>query len=324
MFIIKIKETATHRTRSHIQQASTNCSYHGAYLTLHKTNRGEKWNSVTNCRITEQTYPSQTTTGQTKTSTQATTSTTLPTTKGCFRCGAKGHQAKVCHRSRNQKCYSCGKLGHFTNMCRTWKRHPPNWKKQQANKSNDFRTRNQQHQHVRTAAIEHESSDDKVYVFQIGNKSNTHPVLINDTEINVIIDSGSTTNILDENSFDSIMSQPKLEISSTKIYPYQSDSPLQPQGAAITANQTSLSTKFYIVKGNYGSLLGTQTATALDLLGVGPPKLLLPSVYNQITYHRLHRKSLINSRQFLKEEDVWKILNYNYTLSQPLFQSCSQ
>ena len=68
------------------------------------------------------------------------------------------------------------------------------------------------------------------------------------------------------------MSQPKLEISSTKIYPYQSDSPLQLQGAAITANQTSLSTKFYIVKGNYGSLLGTQTATALDVLRVGPPK----------------------------------------------------
>ena len=68
------------------------------------------------------------------------------------------------------------------------------------------------------------------------------------------------------------MSQPKLEISSTKIYPYQSDSPLQLQGAAITANQTSLSTKFYIVKGNYGSLLGTQTATALDLLRVRPPK----------------------------------------------------
>ena len=55
------------------------------------------------------------------------------------------------------------------------------------------------------------SSDDDVYVFQIGNKSNTHPVLINDTEINVIIDSGSTVNILDENSFHSIITQPKLE-----------------------------------------------------------------------------------------------------------------
>ena len=99
------------------------------------------------------------------------------------------------------------------------------------------------------------SDDDDVYVFQIGNKSNTYPVLINDTEINVIIDSGSIINILDENSFHSIIPQPKLEKSSTKIYPYQSDSPLQ-----------------LLAKGNYGSLLGKQTATALDLLHVGPPK----------------------------------------------------
>ena len=46
--------------------------------------------------------------------------------KGCSQCGAKGHHAEVCHRSRNQKCHNCGKLGHFTNTCRTRKRHPPN------------------------------------------------------------------------------------------------------------------------------------------------------------------------------------------------------
>ena len=131
--------------------------------------------------------------------------------KGCSRCGAKGHQAEVCHRSRNQKCHNCGQLGHFTNMCRKQKRHPPNYKQQQRNKSNNFRTKNQQDQHVRTAAVENMSSDDDVYVFQIGNKSNTHPVLINDTEINVIIDCGSTINILDKNSFHSIITQPKLE-----------------------------------------------------------------------------------------------------------------
>ena len=107
------------------------------------------------------------------------------------------------------------------------------------------------------------SSDDYVYAFQIGNKSKTHQVLINDTDINVIIDSGSTISMLDENSFDSIIPKPKLEKSSTKIYPYQSDSPLE---------NLSLSTKFYIGKENYRSLLGKQTDIALDLFCVGPPK----------------------------------------------------
>ena len=119
------------------------------------------------------------------------------------------------------------------------------------------------------------SSDDYICLSN-WNKSNTHQVLINDTEMNVIIDSGSIINILDENSFDSIIPKPKLEKSSTKIYLYQSDSPLQLEGvtsATITANQTSLSTKFYIAKGNYRSLLGKQTNIALDLLCVGPPKI---------------------------------------------------
>ena len=107
------------------------------------------------------------------------------------------------HRTRSythQACTNCSSHG----GCKSFK-------------SNNFRTRNQQDQHVRTAALENVSSDDDVYVFQIGNKSNTYPVLINDTEINVIVDSGSTINTLDETSFDSIMPQSRLEKSSTKI-----------------------------------------------------------------------------------------------------------
>ena len=119
------------------------------------------------------------------------------------------------------------------------KKVPPNYKQQPPNKSNNFCTRNQQVQYVRTATVEYESSADDVYVFQIGNKPNTNPVPINDTVVNVILGSGSTINILDEKSFNSIIIKLKLEKSSTKIYPYQSDSPLQLQGvtnATITTN----------------------------------------------------------------------------------------
>ena len=155
------------------------------------------------------------------------------------------------------------------------KKVPPNHKQQQPKKSNNFCTRNQQVQYVKTATVEYESSADAVYVFQIGNKPNTHPIPINDTVVNVILDYGSTINILDENSFNSIIIKLKLEKSSTKIYPYQSDSPLQLQGvtnATITKNKTLFSTNFYAVKGNYASLLGKQTAIALDLHRVGLPK----------------------------------------------------
>ena len=222
-------------------------------------------------------------------------------------------------------------------MCRAQKRRPPNYKQQQANKSNNFHTRNQQDQQVRTAAVENMSSDDYVYAFQIGNKSKTHQVLINDTDINVIIDSGSTISILDENSFDSIIPKPKIEKSSTKIYPYQSDSPLELEvviSATITANQTSLSTKFYIGKENYRSLLGKQTDIALDLLCVGPPKVtaaitvsldnIPPSIQETNDKFCISFYKYLYLYKFFKEQDFSKILNYNYKLTQPLFQSSSQ
>ena len=41
--------------------------------------------------------------------------------KVCYRCGATGHHAEVCRRSKHVTCQNCRKLGHFTNMCRTRK-----------------------------------------------------------------------------------------------------------------------------------------------------------------------------------------------------------
>ena len=195
--------------------------------------------------------------------------------KGCYRCGATGHYAEVCRRSKHVTCQNCGKLGHFTNMCRTRKSNSNKQQYQQHNNRANNYQKNKQHVNAATIQKQEESSGDDVYVFQIGNKSSTHPVIINNTKIDIIIDSGSTINILDEQSFNLIIPQPKIEHSKTKIHPYQSDSPLKLHGVApltIKANQTSLSTKFYIVKGNYGSLLGKETAEALDLLRVGPPK----------------------------------------------------
>ena len=184
--------------------------------------------------------------------------------KGCYRCGATGHYDDVFRRSKNQTCHKCRKIGHITNMCKTKNPSSSSSKPQhQQRKSNNNNYHYKGKQHVINAAThtEHESeksSDDDVYVFQIGNKSDTHPILINNTKIDVIIDSGSTINILDENSFKLIKPQPTVTKSKTKIYPLQSDSSLQLHGvtsATITENNISLPTKFYIVKGNYGSLL---------------------------------------------------------------------
>ena len=160
-------------------------------------------------------------------------------------------------------------------MCRTRKSNCNKQQYQQHNNRANYYHKIKQHVNAATIQKQEESSDDDIYVFQIGNKSSTHPVIINNTKIDIIIDSGSTINILDEQSFNLIIPQPKIEHSKTKIYPYQSNSPLKLHSVApltIKTNQTSLLTKFYIVKGNYGSLLRKESAEALDLLCVGPPK----------------------------------------------------
>ena len=53
------------------------------------------------------------------------------------------------------------------------------------------------------------------------NKEATYPVLINQTKLNLLIDSGSTLNLLDDDSYNNLNPIPQLSESDTKIYPYQ-------------------------------------------------------------------------------------------------------
>ena len=139
--------------------------------------------------------------------------------KGCYRCGATGHYAEVCRRSKHVTCHNCGKLGHFTNMCRTRKSNSNKQQYQQHNNRANNYQKNKQHVNAATIQKQEESSDDDVYVFQISNKLNTHPVITNNTKIDISIDSGLTINILDEQSFNLIIPQPKIEHSKTKRSP---------------------------------------------------------------------------------------------------------
>lgn len=101
----------------------------------------------------------------------------------------------------------------------------------------------------------------------------------------MIIDSGTSIKILDETSFQKFKPYPNIELATTKIYPYQAKTPLKLKGiikAIITANNVTLPiVKFYIVKGHQGSLMGKETAEALDILRVGPP--VHTAVTNAIT-----------------------------------------
>ena len=94
---------------------------------------------------------------------------------------------------------------------------------------------------------------------------------ISNTDVKLTLDSGATTNILDNASFEHTRKNDnsiRLQPTSIKIYPYNSKVSLLVRGkfeAKFRSGTTTTTATFYVIEGNSGSLLGYQTATELRL-----------------------------------------------------------
>lgn len=94
-----------------------------------------------------------------------------------------------------------------------------------------------------------------------------------DTEIEMLVDKGTTVNILDESSYSKLRNCPAVNPFITKVFAYGAEKPVNLVGSIYTnisslSRQTSVMTEIYIVRGNYGSLLSYQTAVDLDIIPV--------------------------------------------------------
>jgi len=128
-----------------------------------------------------------------------------------------------------------------------------------------------------TPPREEDSNEEYVYLFKLNN-SNVFPDTIDNTEIDMIIDSGSTINIIDEKTFSEMKINYALRPSTTAIYPYNASKKLKIKGTFNTtvstlANDHKTSSKFYVIPGKGGCLLGKETSIKLDLLRLGPTRL---------------------------------------------------
>ena len=141
----------------------------------------------------------------------------------CGRCGALGHKSVECGWSKDKTCSACGKKGHFQKICKTKNNKPPlsRHRHQRVNQINN------------TPAEENESNEEDyedIYVFKTGENNQTHIITINNTDINILIDSGSSINILYEPAYNQLDPKPVLTPSKTNIYPYQANQPLTLKG----------------------------------------------------------------------------------------------
>ena len=163
----------------------------------------------------------------------------------------------------------CGKLGHFAKCCKT------------IVKSSQ--------QSVNEVKKNNDESDGDVYTFSMKHKSTDkrHPINIGRKEINMLIDTGSTLNLLDEKTYKSFDTVPLLKQSNTKIFTYHSNTSLEVLGTFkvyTTAFDKSLICKLYLVKEHLlgKNLLGKMSAEQFNLLCVGPTeKVIKTSSYSK-------------------------------------------
>ena len=129
-------------------------------------------------------------------------------------------------------------------------------------------------------SMKHKSTD-KRYPRNTGSK-----------EIDMLIDSGSTLNVLDEKTYKTFNPISILKKSNTKIFTYHSSNTslevLDTFKAYTTAFDKALIYKFYVVKGHGGDWLGKESAEQFNLLRVGPPE----KVNNTLSYSKQSKEDI--------------------------------
>lgn len=190
-----------------------------------------------------------------------TTQTPQKPPNACLRCGGKYPHETTCP-AMGKICNYCKKPNHFKSVCFKLKRKDQVKLLSQDNpemtESND------------------ESDDDYCYSIRnvINNIKTTLPEVslkLDNVKASLLIDTGSTVNVIDEKMYNQL-GKPKLQ-KGTKpsLYPYGNNSPLHVLGQCeiVLETKTQLQChKFYVTKGNYGSLIGYPTAKALNLVKI--------------------------------------------------------
>ncbi|XP_062702035.1 uncharacterized protein K02A2.6-like isoform X1 [Aedes albopictus] len=222
----------------------------------------------------------------------------------CFRCGRKNHYGNdpKCP-ARNQKCNKCSKIGHFAKRCRTTlfsqKRkadNPVEWKGKKPRPQNVSRVHDDEKENPATTS----------FIFSIGNGEEFIWVNVGGVLIQMMIDSGSAKNILDDQTWERMKTHGvEVEKFTTEVdqtfRAYGRDSKplvvglyyqnlythsklftsfillsLDGMFDAIVSvegvsSRVERNDTFYIVKGGSQPLLGRLTATKLGVLSMGLP-----------------------------------------------------
>lgn len=197
----------------------------------------------------------------------------------CYRCGGEFPHINKCP-ALGKTCSSCGKADHYSRVCRSKSRNmgrnqregnyskPLNTVEEETEPLNvvekeDF----EQHEHLFTT----EKTEGKIQHQDFKTK-----VFIEKTNVELLIDTGASINILNEATYEKINkrlnNRLNLKRTRTKVVTYGNDSPeLEIKGEInllIESKEKFVFTKFYVIKTHHKNLLSGATATALKLISI--------------------------------------------------------
>lgn len=184
----------------------------------------------------------------------------------CFRCG-NDHIGKQCP-ALSVKCNKCGKTGHYARCCKTERLT----KRSFQNSPKDVVPAKKPRQEGTNS-----NKEEVDYVFHLDDDSQIKCIL-GGVETTLLIDSGSTCNLLTDKTWNNLKGQ-KIEVhdqvkSPNKVFlAYGSKQPLVVIGSFKTMTKIQDKTEeatFYVIKDGTKDLLGKVTAIALGVLHIGP------------------------------------------------------
>ena len=186
----------------------------------------------------------------------------------CDNCGYElPHKSKECPATRGKSCTSRNKVGHFASVCRSSQQ-----------RSSHHTPRDSRHTSTSTSranvvTTDREPTDDH-YVFSNTSDDSTIPtrqVFIEGEQVEVIIDTGASVNVLESSTYFALSNRPSLRPTHTRVFPYGERSPLPVLGMAkfeLAYNSERLQVTFHVVEGKGGNLLGYTAAEKLRILSL--------------------------------------------------------